>query len=197
MQAELSLVVQRAEGLAAMDRSGKSDPYVIVRVGGQEVERTSVQPETLNPTWDESFVIKPANEQIVLEVYDKDRSFDDFLGLLRLGTVMDILSAHGDAIKGEEHVIMHENLKPRPGHEKLDEQVRGALFLGLKLTKAPDKTAQEAQAAGAVEPKAGMHGDAGDRLVLEAHALVEIDCGGEWQTVSLLRSETAMPPPDM
>jgi hypothetical protein len=41
-----------------MTGRGSSDPYVAIEVGNDVVETTTVQPETLNPVWCESFIIK-------------------------------------------------------------------------------------------------------------------------------------------
>lgn len=43
----------KARNLIAADRNGKSDPYCRVSVG-QKVFSTTVQPNTLNPEWQQS-----------------------------------------------------------------------------------------------------------------------------------------------
>ena len=44
----------RANGLKAMDRNGKSDPYVKLELAGQK-HRSKVKQRTLNPEWNEKF----------------------------------------------------------------------------------------------------------------------------------------------
>jgi Ca2+-dependent lipid-binding protein len=54
--------VMSGKGLAAMDKNGLSDPYVYIKVMDKKGKKkkscqTKVHPETLNPTWLESFVL--------------------------------------------------------------------------------------------------------------------------------------------
>ena len=44
-----------AKGLAAADRSGKSDPYVVFTLNGQKVFKSETKKKTLSPVWNESF----------------------------------------------------------------------------------------------------------------------------------------------
>lgn len=52
----MQFVISVVEGrrLPVMDPNGKSDPYCIVSVGGQE-QTTAVQYSTINPDWRETF----------------------------------------------------------------------------------------------------------------------------------------------
>lgn len=86
----LRVHVQRAAGLKAADRNGKSDPYVKVRVAGQARRQTRVIKATLEPVWDRpSDVLHfgPATlrdlvtEPVLLKVRDQDFGLsDDSLG---------------------------------------------------------------------------------------------------------------------
>merc|ERR1719474_1737488 len=51
---ELQVTVVNAQGVPTMDRGGKADPYVEVTVNGK-TQKTSVQKDTLKPTWNETF----------------------------------------------------------------------------------------------------------------------------------------------
>ena len=98
------VIVNVLEGhsLKGMDWTGKSDPYVEVRVrniGGKqsksEKNTTPVVSQTINPTWNSTFHFYeslPAvdNAQVVLKVWDKDTSKDDHIGtaILRLHKVL-------------------------------------------------------------------------------------------------------------
>ncbi|KAJ1914688.1 Tricalbin-2 [Tieghemiomyces parasiticus] len=53
----LSIHVQRAENLPAVDSNGLSDPYVRAKMNGRSLFKTKVQKKTLNPTWDEEFKV--------------------------------------------------------------------------------------------------------------------------------------------
>lgn len=57
---------------------GAPDPYVIMRQGAQEIDRTLDDPNTFYPTWGESFVIvlDVADENISFEMVDKDTIVD-------------------------------------------------------------------------------------------------------------------------
>ena len=99
----LHVHVLRAEGLPAADANGKSDPYCTLRVSQRDqetgrpgflegpVQRTSVQPETLQPEWGERFAFEGVTRSpsrapvLVVEVWDKDRyDVDDPLGQLEV-----------------------------------------------------------------------------------------------------------------
>ena len=51
---ELRVTVVRAQNLPAMDRGRNSDPYIALTVNGN-TQKTSVQKNTCNPTWHETF----------------------------------------------------------------------------------------------------------------------------------------------
>eukprot|EP00753_Platysulcus_tardus_P015373 PLAT4989.6.p1 GENE.PLAT4989.6~~PLAT4989.6.p1 ORF type:complete len:857 (-),score=332.87 PLAT4989.6:112-2505(-) len=78
----------RAKGLAAADRRGKSDPFVVVcflRADGTQAlsMKSKVLMGTLSPVWEQELLIPAVNEdmQIVLTVLDWDvASAPDFLG---------------------------------------------------------------------------------------------------------------------
>ncbi|KAF9377648.1 hypothetical protein CPB97_010032 [Podila verticillata] len=50
----LTIHIIEADGLAGVDKSGTSDPYVKVRVGTNNVLKTKIKKENLAPTWNES-----------------------------------------------------------------------------------------------------------------------------------------------
>ncbi|KAG6229683.1 hypothetical protein E4U26_008527 [Claviceps purpurea] len=78
----LKLVVLKARNLAAKDRSGTSDPYLVITCGDTRIVTHSV-PKTLNPEWN---VIEqvPINsvQNLLLDVicWDKDRFGKDYMG---------------------------------------------------------------------------------------------------------------------
>ena len=101
---ELQIVVIRARNLMAMDKalfsgSNSSDPYCKLRMeGGADVRNiprmvTKTIYKTLEPTWNEKFVIpvSSAESSINLEMYDKNGVFDKFMGsvLIPLGQFLD------------------------------------------------------------------------------------------------------------
>jgi len=129
----LRLKVIEAKNLAKKDIFGASDPYVridLVTSQGEEVidsVLTKTKKRTLNPRWEEEFLIrlKPGEHKLIMEVFDENRlTRDDFLGrveLDRLGTsgIVPRESA-GRPIPNKSY-----NLQPRSARSK----VRGFLSL--------------------------------------------------------------------
>ncbi|KAF9357954.1 hypothetical protein BGX26_002746 [Mortierella sp. AD094] len=69
----LTVNLIRAKNLIAADRGDVSDPYIVFRVNGKEVHKSEVIKKTLNPEYNENFVIpinSRADDQFSLEVFD-------------------------------------------------------------------------------------------------------------------------------
>ncbi|KAL7932286.1 putative phosphatidylserine decarboxylase [Trichoderma chlorosporum] len=78
----LRVVIMRARNLAAKDRSGTSDPYLVVTLGDARAVTHSV-PKTLNPEWNviEELPISSVQSLVVGVIcWDKDRFGKDYLG---------------------------------------------------------------------------------------------------------------------
>ncbi|EHK26576.1 uncharacterized protein TRIVIDRAFT_77855 [Trichoderma virens Gv29-8] len=78
----LRVVIMRARNLAAKDRSGTSDPYLVVTLGDARIVTHSV-PKTLNPEWNviEELPISSVQSLVVGVIcWDKDRFGKDYLG---------------------------------------------------------------------------------------------------------------------
>ncbi|ORX40969.1 C2 domain-containing protein [Kockovaella imperatae] len=72
----LRVEVIGAKGLAAADRSGKSDPYIIFTLNGQRVFKSETKKKTLSPVWNESFeTLVPSRvaAKLHFEINDWDR----------------------------------------------------------------------------------------------------------------------------
>lgn len=79
----LFLHIKRANNLVAKDNikmgklkliSGKSDPYIDVKLGSQEY-RTKIKKQTLDPIWDEKLcllVSNPSLQKVKIDVFDDD-----------------------------------------------------------------------------------------------------------------------------
>ncbi|KAL8995967.1 MAG: hypothetical protein Q9169_004414 [Polycauliona sp. 2 TL-2023] len=78
----LKTTVLRARNLAAADKNGTSDPFLVVTLGDAK-ESTPIISKTLNPEWNVSFDL-PVNgiQSLLLEAvcWDKDRMGKDYLG---------------------------------------------------------------------------------------------------------------------
>ncbi|KAL2020916.1 hypothetical protein VTK56DRAFT_7803 [Thermocarpiscus australiensis] len=78
----LSVVILRARNLAAKDRGGTSDPFLVLTLGESKHITHSV-PKTLNPDWNEQCQLPITGVQsLLLDVccWDKDRFGKDYLG---------------------------------------------------------------------------------------------------------------------
>jgi len=53
--ATLNLVLLEARELKPMDFNGKSDPYCVFTLNGQQKQKSTYKPNTLDPVWNEQF----------------------------------------------------------------------------------------------------------------------------------------------
>ncbi len=70
-----------------MDMNGKSDPYVILKLGTTQQLKTNYISNDLNPVWNEFFTfdVDTGKEVLEVRVYDHDDfGSDDFLGSFAL-----------------------------------------------------------------------------------------------------------------
>jgi serine/threonine protein kinase len=117
MSQVVKVSVIEAKNLAPMDRSGQSDPYVVVKATFSKQQfKTSVIEKTLDPIWKEEFTFHSPPEKGVLlfKVWDRDMwTPDDFLGELEL-------PLEGELLDGKEHEIWRK-LDKEPKTKKKDE----------------------------------------------------------------------------
>ncbi|KAF9990464.1 hypothetical protein BGZ75_001644 [Mortierella antarctica] len=69
----MNVTLVRAKNLIAADRGGSSDPFIVFKVNGKEVYKSEVVKKTLNPEYNESFVVpiaSRAEDQFAFEVFD-------------------------------------------------------------------------------------------------------------------------------
>ncbi|CAO3630750.1 unnamed protein product [Mucor hiemalis] len=75
--------ILNAKNLAAADKTGFSDPYVVMRVNHKKYKTKAIK-QTLDPVWDAHFDIKVAPKKtptlLAFTVWDKDTFGRDFLG---------------------------------------------------------------------------------------------------------------------
>ncbi|RFU31328.1 hypothetical protein B7463_g5008, partial [Scytalidium lignicola] len=78
----LKVVVLRATNLAARDKNGTSDPYLVLTLGDSK-QATQYVPKTLNPEWNTTIQMSVSSvKDLLLECvcWDKDRFGKDYLG---------------------------------------------------------------------------------------------------------------------
>ena len=79
---KIDFYIHRAEYLTDKDVITISDPFVSIQIDGEEMFRTNVVEDNLNPVWNESgsFNINKEVSEIAFLVKDKDRIGADCLG---------------------------------------------------------------------------------------------------------------------
>ncbi|KAK9459893.1 phosphatidylserine decarboxylase-domain-containing protein [Lipomyces oligophaga] len=86
----LNVEIIKARGLAARDRGGTSDPFVVIQLGEYKI-RSQTIPKTLNPEWNArySIAIYPYQSDLTLSgvVWDQDRFVNDYLGSFEIDLV--------------------------------------------------------------------------------------------------------------
>ncbi|KAH8801721.1 phosphatidylserine decarboxylase-like protein [Xylogone sp. PMI_703] len=78
----LKVVVLRGNNLAARDKNGTSDPYLVLTLGDSK-QTTQYVPKTLNPEWNTTLTMPVSSvKDLLLECicWDKDRFGKDYLG---------------------------------------------------------------------------------------------------------------------
>lgn len=136
----LRVWIIRGKDLAAKDRSGTSDPYIIVSTGESRIVTNDV-PKTLNPEWNVSEEIPLTSVQnLLLSVicWDKDRFGKDYMGEFDLA--LEEIFNNG---KVEQQPTWYRLKSKRPG--KKTSVVSGEVQLQFSLFDStnPSATAQE------------------------------------------------------
>jgi len=84
----VTLHIIEAFGLAKADSFGKSDPFCVLKLNGKTMGKTKVCNNTMEPIWDESFLVDVPRDDddlhfLTVECYDADGfTKGDFLGML-------------------------------------------------------------------------------------------------------------------
>ncbi|KAM0278933.1 hypothetical protein ACHAQH_004900 [Verticillium albo-atrum] len=136
----LKVVILRARNLAAKDRNGTSDPYLVLTLGEAKVVTHEI-PKTLNPEWnviEEMPVTSP--ESLILDVicWDKDRFGKDYMGEFDVP-----LEELFTAVKTEQEPKWYSLRSKRPG--KKTSVVSGEVFLQFTLFDRTNTAASREQ----------------------------------------------------
>lgn len=101
------VVVQRGEDLIKRDFMGKADPYVLVSCGNHS-RRTPVRMKSLDPVWNQQFVIPVYNLRDYVRFEVRGRSYMDLLlFLLHILQAYTLISSHGS-------IIQYSHTRPSP-----------------------------------------------------------------------------------
>jgi len=137
----LKVVVIKARNLAAKDRSGTSDPYLVLTLGDSKNATQSV-PKTLNPEWNVTVQMPVNNVNALLldcVCWDKDRFGKDYLGEFDLA-LEDIFTGDKVEIEPQWFTLCSK----RPGGKK-GSNVSGDVQLQFTLYDSSNISATPAQ----------------------------------------------------
>eukprot|EP01116_Phalansterium_solitarium_P003295 TRINITY_DN140_c0_g1_i3.p1 TRINITY_DN140_c0_g1~~TRINITY_DN140_c0_g1_i3.p1 ORF type:complete len:298 (-),score=106.61 TRINITY_DN140_c0_g1_i3:427-1320(-) len=136
------ITVLEGRHLAAMDKSGTSDPYVTLKTTfNKQSFKTKIVKKSLEPKWGETFAFftsKPEGS-IVVKVFDHDRVYKDEL----MGEITIPIADNAD---GAEHLLTLK-LEKEPAKKKKDGQPPGELVLKVWATGQGLKSSSSASAA--------------------------------------------------
>jgi len=127
LQKSLVIDVVEARSLATADIGGYSDPFVVLKLGEDKIGSTVYKARTLNPIFDEKFIIdediERSNELFAI-VYDHDSlSTNDFLGHVKISL---------EPYKNGSWTDMWYRLM----NEDFDKNVRGYVRLRIQYVEA-------------------------------------------------------------
>lgn len=137
----LTVVILKARDLAAKDRRGTSDPYLVLSLGGAKHVTHSV-PKNLNPEWNEvcHLPVSGGVDSLLLDVccWDKDRFGKDYLGEFDLA--LEEIFANNET---EQPPTWYPLKSKRPG--KKTGVVSGEVLLQFTLSDSTNKEATPQQ----------------------------------------------------
>ncbi|KAH8659346.1 C2 domain protein [Tricladium varicosporioides] len=115
--------IKRAEGIAAQDRSGKSDPFITLAFSefGKPVYCTRIIEQELNPCWNEQTCLLvyqdqlTAGEKLSVELWDSDTiTSDDVVGKVQFD-IRELIKNHSNTVTERADKLVDEENKPLPG----------------------------------------------------------------------------------
>ena len=109
---KIDFYIHRAEHLTDKDIITISDPFVEIQIDGEEMFRTNVVEDNLNPVWNESgcFNVNKEVSEIAFLVKDKDKIGSDCLGRVTI-PVQDL----GGGNKIENLFVLEGSIGAEPG----------------------------------------------------------------------------------
>ncbi|KAK4556843.1 phosphatidylserine decarboxylase [Recurvomyces mirabilis] len=134
--------VVKARNLAPKDKSGTSDPYLVLSIGDAK-EATSVVSKTLHPEWNQTFefpVVGADSTLLEAVCWDKDRFKKDYMG--EFDVMLDEMFGSGHNITEPRWFKLESRRSGR--RKKKDQNVTGEVMLKFTLFD-PLNTAATAQ----------------------------------------------------
>jgi len=143
----LHVTVCEARHVASMDKSGTSDPYVVLKnTFNSQKFKTKVQKKNLTPVWNQEFKIftSKAEGAIQMQMFDKDFiSKDEFMGEITLK-----LAEFADGNESDQWYP----LQNEPQKKKID-KAQGEVRIKVKFTGKDFKPKPKVTAAPVETPK--------------------------------------------
>eukprot|EP01120_Amphizonella_sp_Union-15-10_P015634 TRINITY_DN807_c0_g4_i1.p1 TRINITY_DN807_c0_g4~~TRINITY_DN807_c0_g4_i1.p1 ORF type:complete len:439 (-),score=89.98 TRINITY_DN807_c0_g4_i1:106-1422(-) len=166
MSNPLIVTCVEARNLSAMDKTGTSDPYIVLRATwSKQIFKTKVVKKSLTPVWDQTFTfyLEDCKGILTLKVWDKDKwSSDDYLGKCDIELDPFI---HGDLVDAwypltdEPKKTFNKNKKVGPGEIHLKIHYATSHNASTKATSehaTPKQSIQELYTFGKVLGKGGF-----------------------------------------
>ncbi|EME50121.1 hypothetical protein DOTSEDRAFT_68851 [Dothistroma septosporum NZE10] len=144
MGLSLTVRVLKGRNLAPKDRSGTSDPFLVLTLGDAK-EATSVVSKTLNPQWNQAFefpILSPDSALLEAVCWDKDRFKKDYMG--EFDVVLEDVFASGST-DPEPKWYKLESRRSGRRKAKKDTNISGEVQLSFTLTDPINTAATPSQ----------------------------------------------------
>jgi phosphatidylserine decarboxylase len=141
---QLAVHVLKGRNLAAKDRSGTSDPFLVLTLGDSK-EATSVVAKSLSPEWNQTFhfnINSPDSALLEAVCWDKDRFKNDYMG--EFDVVLEDIFASGNA-HPEPRWFRLESRRSGRRKQKKDSNISGEVQIQFKLFDPALPTASSQQ----------------------------------------------------
>ncbi|KAH9497246.1 Multiple C2 and transmembrane domain-containing protein 2 [Dermatophagoides farinae] len=154
--------LKHGENLLAKDSCGTSDPYVKFMLGNRVVYKSQTKYKTLNPIWDEYFVLPVDNicEPMTLKVFDYDLFFmDDYLGTANID-----LTKLEPGISTDFELYLHDNNNNANNNMQNYDSSWGKIVLTIRLNPKTHEEREYYYGRGKWTTIAGMDGQTNKRI---------------------------------
>ncbi|KAK4696681.1 phosphatidylserine decarboxylase, partial [Lecanoromycetidae sp. Uapishka_2] len=131
--------VLRARNLAAKDKSGTSDPFLVIHLGDSKQSTPTVS-KNLNPEWNVCFDLPlDSIQDVLLEAvcWDRDRFGKDYLG--EFDVVVEDIFANGNTMQEPKWYTLESR---RKGAKKKGTKISGEVQLQFTLVDTSDPSAR-------------------------------------------------------
>ncbi|OBT99636.1 hypothetical protein VE01_02224 [Pseudogymnoascus verrucosus] len=129
----LRIVVLRGKNLAAKDKNGTSDPFLVISLGDTR-DTTQYVPKTLNPEWNHLCDMPVSSiKDLLLDVvcWDKDRFGKDYMGEFEVA--LEDIFANGKVSQEAQWYPLKSKRGGSRRKEKKDSNISGEVQLQFKL----------------------------------------------------------------